>query len=95
MSVPIGGAQAAQKIAVEGERLEALRREMETMRQEAALGKVQTKVEAPPVPSAPAPASPPPWGTKEARCLEIERVRQQIAKNAAKRARDGDPSQSS
>ena len=97
MAVPIGGARAAQKITAERERHEALRREMETVRQEAALAKVQTTVEAPPAPSSPvlAPASPPPWGTTEARRLEIERIRQQIAENAAKRARDGDPSQSS
>ena len=56
MAVPIGGARAAQKIAAERERHEALRREMETMRQEAALAKVQTTVEAPPAPSSPAPA---------------------------------------
>jgi hypothetical protein len=67
------------------------------MRQEAALAKTQAAVEAPPMPSFPEPAlaSPPRWGTNEARRLEIERVRQQIAENAAKRARDGDPSQSS
>ncbi|MCC7327176.1 MAG: hypothetical protein IT521_10275 [Burkholderiales bacterium] len=89
MAVPIGGARAAQKITAERERREALRREMETAR-EAALAKAQTTVEAPP-----APASPPPWGTTEARRLEIERVRQQIAENAKKRTGDGDPSQSS
>ena len=97
MAVPIGGARAVQKITTERERHEALRHEMETVRQEAALAKVQTTVEAPPAPASPppAPASPPPWGTREARRLEIERIRQQIAENAAKRARDGDPSQSS
>lgn len=97
MAVPIGGARAAQKIATERERHAALRREMEAMRQEAALAKTQAAVEAPPMPSFPEPAlaSPPRWGTNEARRLEIERVRQQIAENAAKRARDGDPSQSS
>ena len=88
MDVPIGGARAAQKIAAARERHEPLRHEMEAMRQEAALPKAQAAVEA-------APATPPPWGTKEARRLEIERVRQQIAENAAKRARDGDPSPSS
>lgn len=97
MAVPIGGSRAAQKIAAERERHEVLRREMEAMRQQAALAEAQTAGEAPPAPSslAPEPASPPPWGTKEARRLEIERVRQQIAANAAKRSRGDDPSQSS
>jgi hypothetical protein len=96
MAAPIGGARTARKIAAERERDEALRREMEAMRQAAALAKAQAAVEAPPAPRsrAPAAASPAPWGTKEARRLEIERVRQQIAENAAKRARDGEPSQS-
>lgn len=58
---------------------------------------VETAVQAPPAPSSPAtaPGSLPSWGTTEARRrLEIKRVRQQIAENAAKRARDGDLSQS-
>ncbi len=98
MDVPIGGGRAAQKIAAERERHEALRRAMEARRQEVALAQAQAAVEAPPAPLSlqPAPvSSPPPWGTKEARRLEIERVRRQIADNAAKRDRDGDPSKSS
>src|SRR5207237_8128944 len=93
MAVPIGGARAAQKITTERERHEASRREMETVLHEPELAKVQTAVEEPPAPSTSAPTlASPPWGTKEARRLEIERIRQQIAENAAKRARDGDPS---
>ena len=95
MDTPIGGARAAQRIAAEHERHEALRREMEAVRQEAAVAKAPTAIEAALPPSSPAPASPPPWGTKEARLLEIERVKRQIEENAARRAREGDSPNSS
>ena len=80
MTTPIGGERVARQLAAERKQREAVRREMEALRRQVE--------DAEQIPVA---APPPHWGTKEARRLEVERIRREIAQNTAKRARDGDP----
>jgi len=75
MPGPIGGERFAKEMAAQREQREVDRRKLE---------EVQRQWEAPPD-IAPT-AAPPPWGTKEARRLEVERVRREIAEKVAKRA---------
>ena len=80
LPTPIGGERSAREMAAEREEQEAWQRKMdEILRQE----------EQAPLVSAPA-VAPPPWGTKEARRLEVERVRREIAERAAMRTGDAD-----
>ncbi len=89
MATPIAGARIAQRMAAEHAREEAVLREIDAVRREAQAARPPAAVAPPPA----IPAPPPPrWGTREARRLEIERVRQEIAMNLAKRARDADSS---
>jgi len=80
MVTPIGGERIARQLAAEHKQREAVRREMEALRRQVE----DTE-------HVPVAARAPHWGTKEARCLEVERIRREIAENTAKRARDGEP----
>jgi hypothetical protein len=88
--VPIGGEQFARRMAAGQARAEARHREQNVVvRQNETLKREIEEVRRQQG-SSPAIAPVPHWGTKEARAAEIERVRRQIAENAAKRARDGE-----
>lgn len=76
VATPVAGEGYARKLAAERAQDETRRRMLEELRREQA-------------PVRPA-AMPPPWGTKEARRMEIERVRREIAENAAKRRSGAD-----
>lgn len=76
VATPIAGEGYARRIAAEREQDDARRRMLEELRRQEAN-------------SEPA-AAPPRWGTKEARQMEIERVRRKITENAAKRLRGSD-----
>lgn len=76
VATPIAGEGYARKIAAEREQDEARRRMLEEM----------PRQEEKPEPA----AAPPPWGTKEARRMEIERVRREIAEKIAKRTGGAD-----
>jgi len=90
MVTPIAGARIAERLAAAQARQEAVLREIDAVRREAQAAEPPSAVVPP---STAAEATPQPrWGTREARRLEIERVRAQIAMNAAKRARDADSS---
>lgn len=71
VATPIAGEGYARRIAAEREKEDARRRMLEEARRQ----------EENPEPA----AAPPRWGTKEARKMEIERVRREIAENMAKR----------
>jgi hypothetical protein len=75
IATPVGGERAAREMAAEEE---AWQRRLDEMRRE------QEQAQARP------PAPKPRWGTKEARRLEEERIRREIAEKAAKRAGDPD-----
>jgi Ankyrin repeats (3 copies)/Viral (Superfamily 1) RNA helicase len=80
MTTPIAGERIARQLAAERKQQETVRRKMEALRQQVEVTE-----------QAPVAAPPPRWGTKEARRLEVERIRREIAENTAKRARDGEP----
>jgi hypothetical protein len=76
MAIPIGGERFAREMVAAQERREADLRELEELQR-----KREQRPDDAPI------SAPLPWGTEAARRAEVERVRRQIAENAARRAR--------
>jgi hypothetical protein len=87
---PIAGEADARELAAEREEEQAWMRRMEEMqRQREEIQQEKEEMQRQQKPAPPA-AAQPPWGTKEARRLEEERIRREIAENEARRAEDKD-----
>ncbi|MEO5860880.1 MAG: hypothetical protein ABIQ03_00255, partial [Burkholderiales bacterium] len=71
-----GGERLAQKMAAEREQEEAWLRKQDEMRRQEEQAKLAAKLSS--------------WGTKEARRMEVARVRREIAERAAKRSGGSD-----
>ena len=71
MSTPIGGERVAQQMAAAREQEEAWLRKQDEMRRREEVARLAAKQ--------------PRWGTKEARRMEVERIRRELAEKAAKR----------